>query len=40
VTKRIYPARADSLGVQVFASGGAATAPSIDVWRLASIWPA
>jgi beta-fructofuranosidase len=39
VTKRIYPSRADSLGVQVFASGGPATVVSADVWRMASIWP-
>jgi beta-fructofuranosidase len=39
VTKRLYPARRDSLGVKLFAHGGAATARSIDVWRMASIWP-
>ena len=36
---RIYPARKDSLGVQVFALGGGATLRSLDVWEMAAVWP-
>lgn len=36
---RIYPARKDSLGVQVFALGGAATVRSLDAWEMAAVWP-
>ena len=39
LTKRIYPARPDSLGVAVFADGGSATVRSVDAWTMASIWP-
>ena len=38
LTKRIYPARKDSRGVQLFARGGRARLMSIDVWNMASIW--
>ena len=38
LTKRIYPARDDSRGVQLFARGGCARLMSIDVWNMASIW--
>jgi beta-fructofuranosidase len=38
-TTRVYPTRRDSLGVAVFAEGGAALVNSIDAWRLATIWP-
>ncbi|MBI2939123.1 MAG: GH32 C-terminal domain-containing protein, partial [Chloroflexi bacterium] len=39
LAKRIYPARRDSLGVQVFALGGSATLRSLDAWQMAAIWP-
>ncbi|MGG1555406.1 glycoside hydrolase family 32 protein [Paenibacillus ferrarius] len=38
VTNRIYPAP-DSLGVKLFASGGACLLESLDVWRLAGETP-
>lgn len=34
VMRRIYPSRADSLGVAVFARGGAATVNRLDAWEL------
>ena len=39
LAKRIYPARPDSLGVQLFARGGSATVRSLDVWQMGAIWP-
>ncbi len=39
LAKRIYPAQPDSLGVQLFARGGAATVRSLDVWQMGAIWP-
>ena len=39
LAKRIYPARPDSLGVQLFARGGKATVRSLDVWQMGAIWP-
>ena len=38
LTKRIYPARRDSRGVQLFAQGGSAKLKSVDVWDMAAIW--
>jgi len=38
-TGRVYPARPDSLGVDLFAYGGAAALVSLDAWRMRSIWP-
>ena len=38
LTKRIYPARQDSRGVQLFTRGGSAKLKSIDVWDMAAIW--
>lgn len=35
---RVYPSRADSLGVALFAEGGAAEAESIDVWKMGAVW--
>ena len=35
ITRRIYPARPDSLGVSVFANGGAAKVKQVKVWQLA-----
>lgn len=40
VTKRIYPARQDSRGVQIFTHGGTAKLKSMDVWDMAAIWAA
>ena len=34
LAKRIYPARPDSLGVQLFTRGGKATVRSLDVWQM------
>jgi len=39
LTTRIYPARDDSVGLRLFASGGPASVRSLDVWELAPIWP-
>ena len=39
LAKRIYPARRDSLGVELFAIGGTARLRSMDVWQLDAIWP-
>ena len=38
VTSRAYPSRADSLGVALFAEGGAAEARVVDAWEIGSIW--
>ena len=35
ITRRIYPARPDSLGVAVFATGGAAQVKSVKAWQMA-----
>ena len=37
--ERIYPTRADSLGIAAFALGGAATLARLDCWKLDLIWP-
>ena len=37
LTQRIYPSRSDSCGVALFAEGDA-TARSVDVWQMRSIW--
>jgi beta-fructofuranosidase len=39
LTKRVYPSRADSVGIGLFAGGGTATARSVDVWQMSAIWP-
>ncbi|MHB1457788.1 MAG: glycoside hydrolase family 32 protein [Armatimonadota bacterium] len=39
VTKRVYPSRADSLGVQLFTNGAGAEIKSIDAWQMEAIWP-
>ncbi len=39
VGKRIYPARADSVGVRAYARGGRASLRSFDAWRMSAIWP-
>jgi beta-fructofuranosidase len=38
-TKRIYPSRADSVGVSLFACGGTARVLSLDAWEMDAIWP-
>jgi beta-fructofuranosidase len=37
VTSRVYPSRADSLGVELFAHGGAARLISMDGWEMSPI---
>ena len=39
MTQRVYPTRADSKGIDVFARGGDATLISLDAWQLQPIWP-
>jgi beta-fructofuranosidase len=39
LTARVYPVRPDSLGLAVFAEGGAARLITMDMWEMASIWP-
>ena len=39
LAKRIYPARPDSLGVQLFSLGGNATLHSLEAWEMDAIWP-
>jgi len=36
ITSRIYPSRPDSLGVDVFASGGSVMFKSLDIWEMGS----
>jgi beta-fructofuranosidase len=38
ITSRVYPARQDSLGVQVFARDGDITVKQVNAWQLGSIW--
>jgi beta-fructofuranosidase len=35
LTERIYPSRADSIGVALFAHGGSVRVTSVDVWKIA-----
>ena len=39
LAKRVYPARGDSMGVQVYAHGDAATLRTLEVWQMGPIWP-
>jgi len=39
LASRIYPTRADSRGLALFARGGAARLSSLDAWEMHSIWP-
>ena len=39
VTQRIYPTRADSLGVSLFARGGSALCRSVEAWDMAASNP-
>ena len=36
---RVYPTRADSVGVELFAAGGVARAPRVAMFDMASVWP-
>jgi beta-fructofuranosidase len=38
LSTRIYPARSDSLEVQLFAENGPVRLTAIDIWQMASIW--
>lgn len=38
VTGRVYPTRADSLGLDLLVQTGSATVAELDVWALGSIW--
>lgn len=38
LTSRIYPTRADSLGLSVIARGGKACIRTLDVWQIRGIW--
>ena len=38
LTSRIYPSRADSLGIDLFARGGNVKLRAMDIWEMASIW--
>ena len=38
ITSRIYPSRPDSLGVDLFTSGGSVKLRSLDIWKMNSIW--
>jgi beta-fructofuranosidase len=39
LTTRVYPSRADSVGVELFARGDQADLERLDCWEMASIWP-
>ena len=38
LTSRIYPSRAESIGVELFGRGGPAQLRKLDVWEMGSIW--
>lgn len=40
ITTRVYPTRADSLGVALFAEGADVKLQALDAWKLHSIWEA
>ena len=40
ITSRIYPTRADSVGVALLAEGAEAQLNALDAWQLRSIWNA
>ena len=39
LTDRIYPARADSLGLDLFSHGGSVMLNTVDIWEMGAIWP-
>lgn len=38
LSERVYPTRSDSLGIDLFTQGGAATVTHLNTWEMASIW--
>ena len=38
LTKRVYPVRADSTGVRLFANGGDVVVRSLETWQMDTIW--
>jgi len=40
IVSRAYPTRADSAGLNLFAHDSDGRLVSLDVWKMASIWPA
>ena len=38
LTKRVYPVRADSTGIRLFANGGDVVVRSLETWRMDTIW--
>ena len=38
LTRRTYPKRPDSLGLNIFTRGGAVNVRSLDLWEMKSIW--
>ena len=38
LASRVYPARADSLGLSLSVQGGCARIKSLDIWPMRSIW--
>ena len=38
LTKRVYPSRPDSRGIQLFSRGGDVRVSSLEAWQMASIW--
>ncbi|MBN2472463.1 MAG: glycoside hydrolase family 32 protein [Anaerolineae bacterium] len=39
ITSRVYPSRLDSTGIQLFAEQSDGRLRSLDLWKMASIWP-
>jgi len=39
LTKRIYPVRADSLALSLYSKCGDTKVRSLDIWKMAAIWP-
>ncbi len=38
LTSRVYPSRADSVGIELFARGGPARLEKLEAWEMGSIW--
>ena len=38
LTKRVYPVRADSTGVRLFANGGDVVVRRLETWRMDTMW--
>jgi beta-fructofuranosidase len=39
LSTRVYPTRADSLGVELFVEGRALWVESVEVWQMGAVWP-